>query len=59
MCNGAEALTVMNDEIRDGHRTLRDYPISLRQSARAVFGNAIPRDEKRNGENAQELAARR
>lgn len=36
----------MVDNIVDRERKLSDYPISLRQSARAVFGSAYERAEK-------------
>lgn len=36
----------MNHGTRHAERKLRDYPISLRQSARAVYGDAIARDDE-------------
>lgn len=37
----------MNERTREAERKLRDYPISLRQSARAVYGSAYELAEKR------------
>ncbi|MET0240390.1 MAG: hypothetical protein ABW184_10895 [Sphingobium sp.] len=36
-----------NQRSRDPRRELRDYPISLRQSARAVFGSEFAREEEK------------
>lgn len=42
----AEGFLLMDKATRQADRTLRDYPISLRQSARAVFGDTYARAEK-------------
>ncbi|HEX7872372.1 MAG TPA: hypothetical protein VF475_05625 [Sphingobium sp.] len=42
----------MSDRAREAERTLRDYPISLRQSARAVYGSVYEHAEKQARETA-------
>lgn len=42
----------MEKTVKDAGRQLRDYPISLRQSARAVFGSAYANAEKSAGQTA-------
>ncbi|HEX7853587.1 MAG TPA: hypothetical protein VF503_07820 [Sphingobium sp.] len=44
----------MNERTRDTGRKLSDYPISLRETARAVFGSLYEREEKRVLETAEE-----
>ncbi|MFT3967590.1 MAG: hypothetical protein QM690_17080 [Sphingobium sp.] len=46
----------MDNRTREAERTLRDYPISLRETARAVFGSAYEAAEKRAMEDTDELA---
>jgi hypothetical protein len=42
----------------DAERRLRDYPISLRESARAVFGDGYACAERRGWESAVREAPR-
>ncbi|MET0364738.1 MAG: hypothetical protein ABW169_08790 [Sphingobium sp.] len=51
-----ERIFVMNDRAREDVRKLRDYPISLRQSARAVYGSVYEHAEKRALETAEQDA---
>jgi hypothetical protein len=50
----ARGLKGMDDHRQDARRKLSDYPISLRQSARAVFGNDYAREEQRDHDSGIE-----